>query len=39
MDKAILDHRRLRVQPHALLAVWLVARDTMAAVGISSWIN
>jgi hypothetical protein len=33
MDKAVLDHRGLGVQPNDLLAFGLVARDTVAAVG------
>jgi hypothetical protein len=33
VDKAVLDHRRLRVQTHDLVACWLVARDAMAAIG------
>jgi hypothetical protein len=32
-DKAVFDHRGLRVQPHDLLAVRLIAGDTVAAVG------
>src|ERR1700682_5997774 len=32
MYKAVLDHRGLRVQPHDLFAVRLVARDAMTAV-------
>ena len=33
VDKAIIDHRGLRVQTHDLVAGRLVARDAVAAVG------
>ena len=33
VDKAVLDHRGLRVQAHDLVAGRLVARDAMAALG------
>src|ERR1700757_2628408 len=33
VDKAVFDQRGLRMQPHDLLAVGLVARDTVAAIG------
>ena len=33
MDKAVLDHRGLRMQPHDLVAFRLVAGDAMAALG------
>ena len=33
VDKAVLDHRGLRVQTHDLVAGRLVASDTVAAIG------
>src|SRR6266446_7914514 len=33
VDKAVLDHRGLRVQAHDLVAGRLITRDTMAAIG------
>ena len=33
VDKAVLDHRGLRVQTHGLVAGRLVARDAVASVG------
>jgi hypothetical protein len=33
VDKPVLNHRGLRVQPHDLLAVRLVARDAVAVLG------
>src|SRR5207302_1667992 len=33
IDKAVLDHRGLGIQPHGLVGDWLVSGDTMTAVG------
>jgi hypothetical protein len=39
VDKAVLDHRGLRVHAHDFVRLWLIAGDGMQASWISSWIS